>query len=312
MKTTTAQTTTTAQIPYPEIDASTAPSFDIDISDFLNPGFNTIREKSFPTATLINGTDIVAQGVGFFVNKKNLISAGWKVIDESKFVEADFPGNPEKDYGYIFTKVNMAIIASTPVYLRFKTDPDKAGDMAGTLIGWIDSFPDFYQANKDKVDACCDRLIILLDESNQPLHKTPIKVRFRNVALWSSLPILAQFYESAEAAFTEYALEKGFPTPNAAKDDKWRAAIAFKCTFFPEKVGTGSNKSQCCKIKEWVMPTKDNIKDWLLFQPELKALIWKEYDLNAVSFAAPKALPPLPSSTPLALPPGLRSAEVDF
>ena len=323
MKTTTAQTTTTSQIPYPEIDADTAPSFDIDITDFLNPSFNTVRERSYPTATVINGTNIVKEGVGFFVSEKNLIQAGWKNIDKSKFVEADFNEGPER--GYILSQVNMAIIVSSPVYLRFKTSKSKNGQMAGAMLGWLSDYQEEYDGDKNgekKLEPCCDRLALFLDENNQPLHKFPIKIRFRNVAHWDFSKILEDFYLAAESAFTDYALERKYAAANSAKDDKWRATVALKCSFSPVKVGPDGDQSQCCKVKEYTPPTKENLKDWLLFQPELKSLIWKEYDLNVIALSnsvaklflsgsksAPARVPALVGSS---IPNQLRPAEVDF
>lgn len=305
--------TATAQTSLPAINPDTAPSFDIDINDFLNPEDNVIRERNYPTSTIINRLSECPAGVGIFISEKNLISAGWKDIDKNKFVEAEW--GKKKESGYILTEVSMAIIKTAPVYLRFKTDPKKAGDMAGQKIGLLEDYQDLYQDNKDKIDVCCERLIMFFGSDNQPLHEVPIKVRFRNVAHWATADVFGKFYAKAESAFAAYASKQAKQKiPNSAKSDRWRSCCIIHCTFFPEMTGIDSNRSQCCKIKDdWLQPTETNIADWLIKDPETKALVWEQYDLGAEGFLASveKSLPPAPEA--LALPAGeLRSAAVDF
>ena len=307
-------TTTTINTSLPAINPNTAPSFDIDISDFLNPEDNVVRERNYPASTVINRLSECPAGVGIFISERNLISAGWKIIDKSKFVEAEW--GDKKESGYILTKVNMAIIKTAPLYLRFKADKDKSGDFAGKAIGLLDDYQDWYKANKNLVDVCCERLIMFFDDQNQPLHTVPVKVRFRNVSHWASADVFNKFYAKAEAVFTAYASKKASQKiPSSAKSDRWRSACRIKCTFFPEMTGAGSNRSQCCKIKDdWLEPTELNIQDWLITDPEVKALVWEQYDIGAEGFVASveKMLPPAPEALALPAAGELRSAAVDF
>lgn len=294
-------TATQAEIPfdYPDAAATSTAKPKLDLIELADPSLNCQRQRDYPYASILNG-----QTSGIFIDEKNLAACCWKENVLDKLTELQ--PNEDKFLALVLTKVNIAILATTPKYLRFKTAKNEniPAEQSGQLIGLLQDYQDFYKENKGIVDVCEDRLVLFLDDKKQPLHTKPLRIRWKNVALWVINPVLKDFWETAELAFANYVGEE-----LSSKGDKWRSLCILKAEFFGEKTGKPGAMNFCCKVKNWIRPTVENIEEWLIYERELKKLVWGEFNMStgflgttAILFAA------VPSQ--YALPPGEEGLQV--
>jgi hypothetical protein len=270
----------------PEINV--ASEFEID-PELLDEEFNSPRVPRLTYGIVINDNP-----AGLFIPEKNLSKCGW--IGTPKLVELDLAGGKEK--GVFLTSARFIVLGRIEPYIRYKNEEslkEHGGDLSLALsaIGWYDE--NKHLLDKKIMDAVSEHLIMFLSDRNEFLHQRPIRIRFKNVALWTLKETLDECYSSAELAFSKFTGLRA-----SGKNDRWRSLVVFQCTFKGIKEGEGGNKSYCCKIETYLQPTIENLQTWFLGSKDKKAAVWELFDMNAAGFA----LSGISEPTKSALPPG--------
>ena len=236
--------------------------------------FNAIRIPRLPYAIVINDNPC-----GIFIPEKNAIKANWTNFEG--LTEVELPSGT-KEKGLFLSIVRMAVLGNVPPYIRYK-NADELGDLAGTVVGSYEL--DRHLLDKKTMEVVSEHLVMFLDESNNLLHTRPLRIRFKNVALWSLREALEEFYIAIELTFAKLT-----QTNASGKNDKWRSLCVFAAEFKAVKEGEGSNKSWCCKVDSYLMPSIENFSSIFLGTKVHKEQIWECYDMNIGSLQ-PKALP---------------------
>ena len=263
--------------------------FEID-PELLGEEFNAPRIPRLPYGIVINDNP-----AGLFIPEKNLVKAGW--INPPELSEIELAGGKEK--GLFLTNVRMAILGSVTPYIRYKSS-DEVGDLALSAIGWYDE--NKHLLDKKTMDAVSEHLIMFLSDRNELLHQRPIRIRFKNVALWSLKEALDEFYSASELVFAKFTGIRA-----SGKSDRWRSLCVFACEFKAVKEGEGSNKSWCCKVSSYTQPTIENFSSLFMGTKAQKDAIWELFDMN-VGFAALVGVPEEPTKS--ALPPVVETAQL--
>ncbi|MBD1859307.1 MULTISPECIES: DUF5895 domain-containing protein [Leptolyngbya] len=257
-------------------------AFEID-PELLHESYNQIRRPQLPYGIVVND-----KPAGILIPTDQLDKAGWLNLpteEELHTVELT-----EEVNGLLITETRMLVLAFVPEYIRYKNDVE---DLGSTVVGLYDEYRNAF--DKKTMDACSEHAIVFLDEDNQPLHTTPIVVRFKNVALWSFKSAREEFYRKLERTFSDYSGQR-----YSGKSDKWRSLGVLEVTFKAVKEGEGNNKSWCCKTEAITSPMIENLPQLFLGTSTTKALIWGIHD-NIAGFTEPQALPSL-SAEPDLLP----------
>lgn len=275
-----------------------ASEFEID-PEVLEKRFNFPRIPRLTYGIVINEKE-----AGLFIPEKNLSKCGW--IGTPELIELDLTG---KERGVFFTKARMIVLGRVEPYIRYK-DKDTLAErgenpaLALTAIGWYEE--NKHLLDKTIMDAVSEHMVMFLSESNELLHQRPVRIRFKNVALWSMKEALDEYYLGAEIAFAGFTGQEA-----SGKDDRWRSLILFDCEFKGTKEGEGKNQSYCCKVISYQQATVENVPCWFLGTKTKKRKIWEIFDMNAAGFAlsgginepTKSALPPSEDEDAPQLPP---------
>jgi len=243
--------------------------FDID-PELLGQEFNSPRIPRFTYGIVINDNP-----AGLFIPEKNLTKAGW--IGTPETAEITLAGGIEK--GILFTKARFIVLGAIEPYVRYKPEQNlkKEGvdtTMALTAIGWYEEEKDLL--DKKIMDVASEHLIMFLDDNNEFLHQRPIRIRFKNVALWSIKETLDEVYTAAELTFAKISKTKA-----SGKSDRWRSLCIINAEFKGVKEGEGSNKSYCCKVANVEQPTVQNFASLFLGSKDKKSAVWEIFDMNS-------------------------------
>ena len=246
-------------------ESTIAAEFQFDPS-LMGEEFNAPRIPRLPYGIVINDNP-----AGLFIPEKNALKAGWFQMEPTSLTEIELPGG-EKSKGIFLTSVRMIILGSVSPYIRYKTS-DELGDMRGVIVG---SYSDNHHLlDKKTMEVASEYLLLFLDTNNNLLHTRPIRIRFKNVALWSLLESLEDFYMAMEMQFAQLAKTKA-----SGKNDRWRALCIFEAQYKGTKEGEGSNKSYCCKVEQFTLPTPENFQTLFLGAMQKYAKVWEAYDMN--------------------------------
>ena len=260
--------------------------FEIDPS-LLSEEFNCKRAKRFPYGVVIN-----SENAGLFIPEKNLSKAGW--FGKAEIVEKDLSGGTEP--GLFLTNPRMIILGFVNTYLKYKDTEAIAVELRNTVIDWYDSYAG--EIDKKMMDAVSEHLIMFLDEDNNFLHEVPIRIRFKNVALWSLKEALSTYYSAAEMSFSKLLNLK-----HSSKDDKWRALCVIQVQFKGMKEGTVKESSYCCKVVDYVKPNVENFPKLFMGTRVKMNAVLEKYDSSVGFDEQVKLLLPEPSKL-AALPEG--------
>jgi hypothetical protein len=252
----TRKTATTATVEVNEVISEFDP-------ELTGEQFNAPRVPRLPYGIVIN--DATA---GLFVPEKNLGKAGWFNIPE--LTELELAGGKEK--GVFLTSARMLVLGAMRPYIRYRNN-EELGDDKLTAIGWYDENKQIL--DKKTMEAVSEHLIMFLDDKSDFLHQRPIRIRFKNVALWSLRDALDECYSAAELAFAKLS-----KTRASGKDDRWRSLVVFNCQFKGIKEGEGANKSYCCKVISYEQPTAENLRALFLGTKEKKNAVLETFDMN--------------------------------
>ncbi|MEA5619938.1 DUF5895 domain-containing protein [Cronbergia sp. UHCC 0137] len=248
-----------------EVENDISSEFELDPS-LLSDEFNCRRQRRFAYGIVVN-----SETSGLFIPEKNLAKCGW--FANYELVEKDLSGGVEK--GIFITNARMIILGAIKPYIRYKTDKDKNGDMAGVMVGWYSSQE---QIVKETMDVVSEHLVMFLDTANNFLHESPIRIRFKNVALWSLVECLETIYTQAESSFARMINAR-----NSSKDDRWRSLCVIDVVFKGVKEGNGANKSYCCKINNFIKPDEENFSGLFLGTKFKMIAALEKYDI-AIGF----------------------------
>ena len=257
--------------------------FEIDPA-LMGEEFNCVRPKRFPYGIVIN-----AEIAGLFIPEKSLAKAGW--FGTPEIVEKDLSGGVEQ--GLFMTNARMIILGNVRPYLRYKTDLKDNPELEGIMIGWYDEYAE--EIDKKLMSAVSEHLIMFLDNANNFLHQTPIRIRFKNVALWSLREALEQYYSQAELTFARMLNKKP-----SGKDDRWRSLCVVDVEFKGVKEGDARQKSYCCKVGTYIHPDEENFPALFMGTRTKMSAVLEKYDTSLGFDESVKAL--LPAPTKLALP----------
>lgn len=287
------QTQPKARKPKPE------PTVDPEL---LDPEFNEMRKPRLPYGIVVNDSP-----AGILIPTDQLESAGWLELPE----ELDEIVIGENTVAGLFlTECRLVVLAKVPPYIRYKdaeqlTERGEDETLAHTLVGPYET----HQTHLDKalMEVCGEHAVVFFDENDQPLHTTPVVIRFKNVALWSFISTYEDYYRKVERAFAEAVNQ-----PYSGKSDKWRSLVIVPVQFTAEKQGKGRNKSNCCKTVVDFVPTPENLFDVFLGTPKGKALVWGLHpEVAGFVESAPTAAALPPAQSAEALPSGAAAASPD-
>ncbi len=240
------------------VKSRTQTTYSID-PELLEAKYNELRKPSLPYGIVINGSP-----AGILIPNDQLLKAEWLNLPRAE--ELTTVELTEDVTGILLTQCRMLVLATVPEYVRWK-DIEENGEKAGSFIALYDSYRS--RLDKKAMDVCCEHALVFLNNKNQPLHKVPIVVRFKNVALWSFKSARSQFYHSLEKVFAQYC-----GIEYSSKSDKWRSLGVLNIAWRAVKEGEGRNKSLCCKTDIITAPTLNNLPKLFLGQPKRKELIW--------------------------------------
>lgn len=253
--------------------------------ELFDPKYNEVRRPSLPYGIIING-EPAYKDAGILIPEEQLIKADWQNTVENEFITAELN---EPVTGLLLTNPRICVLAAIPPYMRFKST-DENGELSGVFIGPYSEYKN--QLDKKTMEVVSEHALVFFDNQNQPLHKTPIVVRFRNVSLWSFKSAKDKGYRQLEKAFAEYT-----KSPYSGKSDKWRSLGLLEVTFKAEKVGNGKNKSYCCKTASITQPTVKNFPNLFLGTKTGKKLLWAYHaDIDGFLEADNNQLPALATS----------------
>jgi hypothetical protein len=252
--------------------------FDIDPS-LLSEEFNCKRPKRFPYGVVVN-----SENAGLFIPEKNLSKAGW--FGKAEIVEKDLSGGTET--GLFLTNPRMIILGFLNPYLKYKDADAVPVELRNTVIDWYDSYAG--EIDKKMMDAVSEHLIMFLDESNNFLHEVPVRIRFKNVALWSLKEALGSYYSEAEMSFSKLLNLK-----HSSKDDKWRALCVIQVQFKGMKEGTVKESSYCCKVVDYVKPNLENFPKLFMGARVKMNAVLEKYDSSIGFGEEVKLLMPEPT-----------------
>jgi len=256
--------------------------FELD-PELLEEEYNQVRRPVLPYGIILNENP-----AGILIPVDQIKKAGWigAMPEEEDLHTASLS---EETTGLLIKEARILVLAYVPEYIRYKSDVEETG---GTVVGLYEQRKK--DLDKKTMEVCSEHAIVFLDEHNQPLHTTPIVVRFKNVALWSFKSVREEFYRQLEKTFALFC-----GTKFSGKNDKWRSLGVLECKFKGVKEGTGKNKHYCCKTVDCTIPTVKNLPQVFLGTPALKNKVWDLHD-NIAGFTNPvleassdvKALPP--------------------
>jgi hypothetical protein len=255
---------------------SLASEFEFDAS-LLGEEFNAVRVPRLPYGIVINDNPC-----GIFISEKNAIKAGWSNFEG--MTEIDLASGAQEK-GFLLSTARMAVLGNVPPYIRYKSS-DENGDLKLTVVGSYEFDRDLL--DKKTMEVVSEHLVIFVDKSNNLLHNRPIRIRFKNVALWSFRESIEEFYVAMELCFAKLT-----NTQASGKTDKWRSLCVFAVEFKPVKEGEGSNKSWCMKVENFSVPSLENFGSLFLGVKHRKDAVWECYDMNIGSLEA-KALSTAP------------------
>ncbi|MDB9521237.1 DUF5895 domain-containing protein [Dolichospermum circinale CS-1225] len=224
-----------------EMNEDFTSEFEIDPS-LLTEEFNCKRAKRFPYGVVIN-----SENAGLFIPEKNLSKAGWLIKPE--LVEKELPGGVET--GLFLTNARIIVLGFVDPYLKYKDNEAVPVQLRNTMIDWYDGYAG--EIDKKMMDAVSEHLIMFLDQENNFLHEIPIRIRFKNVALWNLKETLDRYYSEAELTFARLMNLKP-----SSKDDKWRALCVIQIQFKGIKEGKTKESSYCCKVADYLRPDAQN------------------------------------------------------
>ena len=255
--------------------------FEVD-PELLTSSYNQTRRPSLPYGIIINDNP-----AGILIPSEQLIKAEWKLMPtEEELTTVELT---EAVTGLFLSNARMLVLAFVPEYIRYK-DIEENGELAGTFIGLYD---EYRQAlDKKTQEVCSEHALIFLNSKNQPLHKVPIVVRFKNVALWSFKSAREEFYRHLEKVFADY-----FEVDYSGKNDKWRSLGVLNIKFQAIKEGKGKNRSDCCKTVSISKPSLENLPKLFLGTPQHKKILWGLHqDIAGFIEAGESQLPALAKS----------------
>jgi len=260
--------------------------FNLD-PELLNEEYNQVRRPILPYGIILNENP-----AGILIPVDQIKKAGWIGAMPSS-EDLHTASLSEETTGLLIKEARMVLLGYVPEYIRYKADVEEQG---GVVVGLYEEFKG--ELDKKTMEVCSEHAIVFLDEHNQPLHVTPIVVRFKNVALWSFKSVREEFYRQLEKTFAQFC-----GTKFSGKNDKWRSLGVLQCRFKPVKEGVGKNKHYCCKTVDCTIPTVDNLPQVFLGTPELKSKVWEFHD-NIAGFTNPvlEASPELPALPPAETP----------
>lgn len=255
--------------------------FEVD-PELLTPQYNQTRRPSLPYGIIINDNP-----AGILIPSDQLVKAEWKIMPtEEELMTVELT---EAVTGLFLSNARMLVLAFVPEYIRYK-DIEENGELAGTFVGVYDEYRQIL--DKKTQEVCSEHALIFLNPKNQPLHKVPIVVRFKNVALWSFKSAREEFYRHLEKVFADY-----FEVDYSSKNDKWRSLGVLNIKFQAVKEGEGKNKSFCCKTASITKPTFENLPKLYLGTPEHKKTFWGLHqDIAGFIEAGESQLPALAKS----------------
>lgn len=305
----TTQTQPSARTRKPKPDTKTGqtrtrkPKVELTVDpELLDPEFNETRRPRLPYGIVVNDNP-----AGLLIPVDQLESAGWLNLPDD--LDEIIIGENTVT-GLFLSECRLVVLAKVPPYIRYK-DADqlteRGGDetLAHTLVGPYET----HQIHLDKalMEVVSEHAVVFLDEDDQPLHVTPIVIRFKNVALWSFISTYDDYYRKVEKAFAEAVNQ-----PYSGKSDKWRSLVVVPVTFIPEKQGKGKNKSTCCKAVVDFVPTPETLFEVFLGTPQGKALVWGLHtEVAGFVESAPTAMALPPAQSLEALPSGAAAASPD-
>lgn len=233
-------------------------SFPID-SELLDPKYNEIRKPSLPYGIVING-----KPAGILIPLDQLLKAEWKAIPpEEELTTVELT---EEVTGLFLERIRVLVLAFVPEYVRWK-DIEDNNERAGTFIGLYEDCR--HNLDKKTQEVCSEHALVFLNPKNQPLHKVPIVVRFKNVSLWSFKSAREEYYRALEKTFADYC-----KVEYSGKSDRWRSLGVLEVEFRAIKEGEGKNKSWCCKTHAITPPSLENLAKLFLGTPKRKQLVW--------------------------------------
>ncbi|MBD2093335.1 hypothetical protein H6F67_26170 [Microcoleus sp. FACHB-1515] len=218
--------------------------------EMLDARYDQMRRRPIPSGIVVNDDP-----AGILIPVDQLKACGWQPKVTKKQLHTYRP-KKEPITGLLLMQVRMLILGHTELFVERK----RRAEGKRTILGWASEIGDRF--NKRTMSLCRSYLMVFLDENNQPLHTTPLKVTFKNVARVNLEIALEKYYGAAEA-ITAKLYPNAAESRTQGKSDTWRSHVVIELEFKPEYEGK-QDQSLCCKVGQMTRITGRNYDQYLL------------------------------------------------
>jgi hypothetical protein len=272
----------------PELSEIPPQTPDFERDEFASPEYLDLHAR-LPKIQALRGT--TPQTCGYFVPANQMAKAGWIDFDESKLITYTFESSGEEEQGLLVPNPRMLVCPRTPCLALDKAASKEANQTAIVGIYTSEHKEDENIGNTQYFE------VILLDESNLPLHQVPLSYRASgaNQATFSS-----EWQALVDEVTVCHAITNGIAA--RPKNARFKALCVFAFKTARELVGK-KQKSFACRVVSHEKPTLENWRQYFVgFDSSMKSLVWENLQptlpLTVPGAPSPPALPgnPQPST----------------
>jgi Family of unknown function (DUF5895) len=193
-----------------------------------------------------------ASECGYFITEAEMAKAGWREIDESSTIVYEY-NSGGKERGLLIQSPRMLVVPRSPLFAFDR----QLSRTEGRLVVAGQYSKQLY-SNREKYGTAQCYEVLLLDESNQPLHE----IGFAYVAKGANQASFSFHWQQLVNEVTKcHAIANGIPA--RAKDARFNSLCVFQFTVKRELAGNNA-KSPACKVHSHVAPTQANWEQFFL------------------------------------------------
>jgi hypothetical protein len=193
-----------------------------------------------------------ASECGYFITEAEMSKAGWRHIDESSTIVYEY-NSGGKERGLLIQSPRMLVVPRSPLFAFDR----QLSRTEGRLVVAGQYSKQLY-SNREKYGTAQCYEVLLLDESNQPLHE----IGFAYVAKGANQASFSFHWQQLVTEVTKcHAIANSIPA--RAKDARFNSLCVFQFTVKRELAGNNA-KSPACKVHSHVAPTQANWEQFFL------------------------------------------------
>jgi hypothetical protein len=249
--------------------------------DFEDPRYESNRSTSLPYAQVINpAIDLAAnppviKPYGYAITQANAEAIGFTPDESWQFVERYKFQSGDASALYLTQSPRLLVIRSSEVFLRDRDTQE--------FVGTLAQHRDRYNANRQRYKTFNHRLILFLDQNNQPLHRSPLQLTLSGAAGATFADHFAKYERGRLAAGFCRELAQAYSDhrhmPYRDKGELFSAHGVFQLQVQSQKKGEGTNTGLVSSVVGHDIPTPATLSN-LLISPvsELGQLIQTLYE----------------------------------